>query len=293
MTLTQALTQERPETSAQLLAQRYASVLVHVEPVPGARQRLQVAVELARDLQARLIGLGAETIEPFPAPDPLMGYATGEWLVLLQEQVNNDLQAAEKAFRKEAEGLDGEWRSAQDFPIRALVRNARAADLVVASPQARGGGCRSVDPAELVMTAGRPVLLAPPGARRLRGEAVVVAWKDTREARRAVADALPLLSRANDVIVQAVCAAQEDENAAFQAADVCAALRRHGVKARPAAARGGPDEVVAILTKTAEQAGADLIVAGAYGHSRAREWVFGGVTFELMRHVPCFLLLSH
>jgi len=286
------VTQERPPTAASAVAQRYASILVHVEPPPAAETRIEAAVGLARDFEAHLIGLGAETLEPYPTVEPLTGFAVGEWLVLLQEQVNNDLQAAETAFRRAAAGLDYEWRSAQDFPNRALARNARAADLVVASPPGPGGGARSVDPVELVMSVGRPVLLAPRGAGRLRGDAVVVAWKDTTEARRAVVDALPLLQRATEVIVQAVCDA-DDDCAAFQTADVAAALKRHGVKARPSVAQGRPGEVAEVLGKSVRTAGADLIVAGAYGHSRAREWVFGGVTYELMHQPPCFVLLSH
>jgi nucleotide-binding universal stress UspA family protein len=143
------------------------------------------------------------------------------------------------------------------------------------------------------MTVGRPVLLAPTDGRRLRGEAVVVAWKDSREARRAVADALPLLQRAGEVIIQAVCETADDECASFQAADVAAALKRHGVRARSAVAQGRPGDVAEVLRMTAEAAGADLIVAGAYGHSRAREWVLGGVSYELMHRPPCFVLLSH
>jgi nucleotide-binding universal stress UspA family protein len=287
------ITQARPQAPTQILAERYASILVHVEPLPAGDARLQVAVDLARDLDARLIGLGAETLEPYPTVEPLTGYAVGEWLVLLQEQVNNDLKAAEKAFRQAASGLDCEWRSAQDFPTRALARNARAADLLVASPPGPGNGSRAVDPEELVMTAGRPVLLAPPDAKALRGETVVVAWKDTRESRRATADALPLLRRAGEVIVQAVCETDDDDCTGYQTADVAAALKRHGVNARAAVVNARPAAVGEALRTAAEAAGADLIVAGAYGHSRAREWVFGGVTYDLIHRPPCFVLLSH
>lgn len=287
------ITQERPEAPAKPLVQRYAAILLHVEPLAAAEPRIQVAVNLARDLEARLIGLGAETLEFYPNVDPLTGFALGDWLVLLQEQVNNDLQAAETAFRRAAAGLDCEWRSAQDSPTRALARNARAADLVVVGPPGQAAGVRCIDPEELVMTVGRPVLLAPADARRLRGEAAVVAWKDTRETRRAVSDALPLLQRASQVIVQAVCENADDESAAFQTADVATALKRHGVNARAAVSQGRPGDVADILRTTAEAAGADLIVAGAYGHSRAQEWVFGGVTSELMHRPPCFVLLSH
>lgn len=285
------MTQERPQASSLASAQTYATLLVHAESAVASGNRVEAAAALARDLGAHLIGLGAETFETIPDPGGI--YGSGDWLVLLQEQVNNDLQAAETRFRRDAAGADFEWRSAQDYPNRAMARTARAADLVVASPRSRAATTSSVDPVELVMDAGRPVLLVPDGVRRLRANAIVVAWKDTREARRAVADALPLLRRAEDVVVQAVCDPDDHDAAAFQATDVATALQRHGVPASAAVAHAKPDDVADVLRQAADRASADLIVAGAYGHSRAREWAFGGVTYELMHRPPCCVLFSH
>lgn len=286
------ITQERRQASNLTGDRGYATLLVHAEPRPACSGRVAVAAALAKELGARLIGLGAATFEAIPDPGGL--YGGGEWLVLLQEQVNNDLQAAEKNFRRDAEGAEFEWRSAQDYPNRAMARSARAADLLVASPRSRAAITSSVDPAELAMNAGRPVLLTPDDApRSLQGKAIVVAWKDTREARRAVADALPFLRRAEDVIVQAVCEQEDNDFAVFETGDVVAALKRHGVAARPSVAHAAGRDVPSVLARAAEQASADLIVAGAYGHSRAREWVAGGVTYELMHRPPCFVLFSH
>lgn len=285
------MTQELPQASSLASAQTYATLLVHVEAALASSNRVEAAAALARDLGARLIGLGAETFETIPDPGGI--YGSGEWLVLLQEQVNNDLQAAEVSFRRDAAGADFEWRSAQDYPNQAMARTARAADLVVASPRSLAAKTSSIDPVELVMGAGRPVLLVPDGVHRLRANAIVVAWKDTREARRAVADALPLLRRADDVVVQAVCEPDDHDSAAYQTADVVAALERHGVAARTAVTHAKPGDVADVLRGAADRASADLIVAGAYGHSRAREWAFGGVTFELMHRPPCCVLFSH
>lgn len=287
------ITQERPQPSTSSSVQScYATLLVHAEPGFASRHRVETAACLARELGARLIGLGAETFDVFMGSEFGAGY-TGEGLVLMQEQVNNDLQAAEQGFRRDAAGTEQEWRSAQDFPNRAMARAARAADLLIASRRGKGGSTRAVDPAELVMTAGRPVLMVPDDASRLRGNAVVVAWKDTREARRAIADSLPLLLRADDVIVQAVCRIDENDGAVFETGDVVSALKRHGVAARAAVTHARASEVTEALLQAAELAQADLIVAGAYGHSRAQEWMFGGVTSELLHRAPSFVLMSH
>lgn len=285
------ITQERPQSVAPARARSYATLLVHAEPGLAGSSRVVAAAALAKDLHAHLIGLGAETFEPIPDPGGI--YGCGEWLVMLQEQVNNDLQLAEKNFRQEADGVDFEWRSAQDYPNRAMARTARAADLLIASPRSRAAATSSVDPAELTMNAGRPVLLIPEGVRRLRASSVVVAWKDTREARRAVADALPFLMRADDVVVLAACQPEDHDGAVFQTADVVASLQRQGVAARSVVTHAKPNEVDDALHQAVDRASADLIVAGAYGHSRAREWAFGGVTYELMHRPPCSVLFSH
>ena len=109
----------------------------------------------------------------------------------------------------------------------------------------------------------------------LRRKNILVAWKDTREARRAVADAMPFLVHADDVLV----ATMEDHERAVarsSVADVVKYLMRHGVKARSEVAGHERANDIDTLVGMAENMGADLIVAGAYGHSRLREWAFGG-----------------
>jgi nucleotide-binding universal stress UspA family protein len=135
--------------------------------------------------------------------------------------------------------------------------------------------------------------VVPEGSKSLRANSILVAWKNTREARRAVIDALPLLQRADEVIVQAVCDHDDLETLAFQANDVVAALKRHGVPARANVARAEPEAVTHELERIADLNDADLIVAGAYGHSRLTEWAFGGVTDDLLHHPRRFVLMSH
>lgn len=286
-------TKDRTETPGAAGSPGYATLLVHAEPGATATHRVEIAARLARELDARLIGLGAETFDPFPTADPFSGYAAGEWVALIQEQIGKDLKSAEAAFRRDAAGADSEWRCEQDYPHDALARHARAADLIVVGPRQNLGPSRSADPADVVMTSGRPVLVVPDGRSQLKGRTIVVAWKNTRECRRALGDAMPFLTRAQDVIVLAVCKPDVAEAAQDEVDDVAAGLRRHGVAARGEVARIETAAVAEEIQRVADAAGADLIVSGGYGHSRLREWVFGGVTDDFIHRPTHFILMSH
>jgi nucleotide-binding universal stress UspA family protein len=179
-------------------------------------------------------------------------------------------------------------------PDAFIATQARAADLVVVG---RGGSgdasdpLLGVSPSDVVMTVGRPVLVVPPGMARLSAQRVVIAWKDSRESRRAVADALPLLRRATEVsVVEALEGEESRESAERRVRDVAAWLDAHSIpaSAQVLTGRGG----AAAELETASQ-GVDLIVAGAYGHSRLGEWIFGGVTRHLLKNSACPVFLSH
>lgn len=287
-------TQARPSSDRKVTLPGYANILVHVEPGLSASHRTEVAAGLARDFNAHLIGVGAEAIDAAYMVDPYAGLLMPEWIVAAQEQVAGRLKAAEEAFRRDAAGVDLEWRALQTFPSAALVQASRAADLIVVGAVAKAASnYRSANAAEVVMGSGRPVLVVPEAGRHLRAANIVVAWKETREARRALADAMPFLLRAQNVIVQAVCATGEVEAAAFQVNDVVAALRRRGIQARPGVTTSRDEDVVTELYRIAELNEADLIVAGAYGHSRLAEWAFGGVTNDLLHRPERFVLTSH
>lgn len=283
----------RTETEKSAPSTTFATILVHAEAGEGSKHRVRIAAALAENFGARLVGLGAEAFTPMVTPDPFTGYAAGEWVALVMEQLDKNLKAAEAGFRQAAAGAEFEWRSAQENPAHALTRMARVADLIVVSPRGHGAVTHVADPAEVVMGSGRPVLVVPEDRRRLEASSVVVAWKNTRECRRAVADALPFLQRANDVIVQAVCRPGETDAAEAETADVVANLQRRGVNARALVSSIQPESVADELKRIADLNDADLIVAGAYGHSRLQEWVFGGVTDDLLHQPGCFVLMSH
>jgi nucleotide-binding universal stress UspA family protein len=149
-------------------------------------------------------------------------------------------------------------------------------------------------PGELVLQAGRPAIIAPEETSLLKFQSVVAAWKDTREARRAISDALPVLKRAGTVVVAEVCFHQDAVAAKVRLDGVAECLLRHGVHAltQVCVEEKGVHATQQFL-EMADQHKADLIVAGAYGHSRIQEWVFGGFTRALLTQTSRAVLLSH
>ncbi|WP_374470013.1 universal stress protein [Phenylobacterium sp.] len=272
------------------------SLLVHAEPGAAATLRVRSAAELARRSGARLIGLGAAALEPPLACDPYTGQLVAELVTQMAGALESEITAAEAAFRRDAAAApEVEWRCGQAMPNAALACEARAADLVVmsAAEGRQASGYHAADPAQVALTAGRPVLVVPEAGAPLEARRVVIAWKETREARRAVADALPFLAAAEEVLVLGVCEAAAATAVLAQARDVADALSRRGIAARASVATGQETDVARTLDAQAAALGADLIVAGAYGHGRAAEWVFGGVTRDLLKAPARYLLLSH
>ena len=266
----------------------FSTILVQTNIDDFAEARVRVAVDLAGRFGATLIGVCACALQPILTDAWAVGVAG---FMEDPSDIEKQLQAAETKFRELAAGTGKptEWRSSIAFPTDHAAFQARAADLVVSGPSRRRSLYRDVDPAELILLAGRPVLAVPADVSHLAADRVVVGWKDTREARRAVLDALPLLERASEVTV-AVVAEKSDSAALHSAADVVSYLRRHQVKAADVfveADGSAGDRLIAL----AKERGADLIVAGAYGHSRVREWIFGGVTRDLLTKSPicCFM----
>jgi nucleotide-binding universal stress UspA family protein len=150
---------------------------------------------------------------------------------------------------------------------------------------------RCLDPSDLVMYAGRPIFVVPPEAEYLKLNNALVAWKDTREARRAVADALPLLRKVKEVNVVEVIEDDSKRSAAqARVEDVAAWLVRHSISASGSVLHA-VDEAAQI--DKIWQFGADFVVAGAYGHARLREWVFGGFTRNLLTRSRHCSFLTH
>ncbi len=272
----------------------YAAVLVHVHAAAETSARLERAVALAKQFEATLIGVGAEMVPPI-VPD--YGFAGGQdaWLQVMRESIEGNLERARKAFETASSGLvkPAIWESGLRMPTPAVASASRGADIIVAGAAAgwRENPYRDAVTGELVVTAGRPVLIAAAGEPRPIGERVFLAWKDSREARRAMSDAMPFFKRAKAVLVAEVCGADDLSDAQLRTADVAAALTRHGVKAETKVVEDTPNGDAVI--RQADAFSADLVVAGGYGHSRMGEWVFGGVTRGLLAQRDHHVLLSH
>lgn len=265
----------------------YASVIAHFDLSPYAPQRARLSAALADMFGARLIGVAAELIEAAAAAEAV--YDADEET----RRVSRNLEAARQIYL-DAVGSRGdvEWRARILAPDRHLVEQARSADLVVVGRRAsydEADPWLGVSPGYVALECGRPVLVVPPETQSLTTKVAAVAWKDTREARRAVRDALPLLTRAREVVVVSAGSSSRDESAE----DVSAWLAWHGANSRPLVAGSGVSSIAEELLDVAGDLGAGLLVSGAYGHSRTREWIFGGVTRDLLETTSIPLLLSH
>jgi nucleotide-binding universal stress UspA family protein len=272
----------------------YKTILVHV-PVPAqSGKAVEAAVALAGRFGAHLIGMGAEMFDVgLMASAP---YIDGTLIQTLRDQVELNLATAQGRFRKLAEGLGDriEWLSTQDFPEAAIRLHARSADLVVAS-RAVGdvNAMTGFKPAELIMHAGAPVMLSPNFGGPLEAKQVVIGWKDTREARRAVSDAMPFLVGADMVHLVAVYGQGEVAPDREELEQVAQRIRRQGATVKIQPVKRSLASVSEDLEHVADLNGADLLVLGAYGHSRVREWVFGGVTEDLLTASSKYTLFSH
>lgn len=277
----------------------YAAFLVPVEAEPQIDHRLALAIDLANQFDAKLIGVGAETWRTVAMGGNFdVGYASGVMIEAEIARVEIDLKQAEAKFRAAAGGVahGADWRAAAKFPITEIAAEARSADLVVTSRSARRGASDDnvAAPGALVLQTGRPVLVVPPEADKLDLACAVIAWKDTREARRAVADGLPLLKRTGAVVVAEVCHHSAAAAAKVRVDDVAAYLLRHGVSATTTVCVEETDvRAIDQFLDLAAQHNAGLIVAGAYGRSRFQEWVFGGFTRGLLAQTKHAVLLSH
>ncbi|WP_426195009.1 universal stress protein [Massilia sp. DWR3-1-1] len=302
------------------------TIVVHADLSRHAPARIAMAVALATAHGAHLTGAAATGVSAlvFPSgPSGLPGGVLDAYFGALRDQLNSALDAFERAVAPT--GLSYDKRLLIDDAGNALAAQARYADLLVLSLDDRDEALAHDDarlPDYAIVNAPRAVLLVPATpapatpaalnasatsavptapARASVPQSILIAWNDSRQAAAAVGHALPLLQQARSVVVATFsedhpglvsASATADGAAATPGAALLAYLRRHGVNARLDARTEAVDMGHAILT-LAGNLGADLIVAGCYGHSRLRELCLGGVSRTLLRTSPVALMMAH
>lgn len=271
----------------------YATLMVYVNVDHASKALVGVAADLADKFSAKLIGLSARAIvPPVVAEGVVIADHASEFEIA---QIRTSFAEAEANFRAIARAeRETEWRSALEIPTTTLISEARCADLIIIEKSGRSiDFYKAADTGTAIMGAGRPFLVVPGAVKSLAADHVVIGWKDTREARRAIWDALPFLRQAKRVTVIEICENDQKEAARHHVDDVVLYLARHKVRAdgrvEARLIGSGADQII----EFAEDEGAELLVTGAYGHSRLNEWIFGGMTHDLLTSSPICCLMSH
>ena len=274
----------------------YKTLLVHLDLNGDNEGLLKITGDLAERFDAKVIGIAAaQPIQPLYDE----GFAAADIATEHRNEVEKEIAACETQFLQVLKPRikQLEWRSTVTLVSLAdyIAAEARCADLIITGKDIGGfltDTSRRVSIGDLAIKAGRPVLIVPQGITGLSLQHVFVAWKDTREARRAVVDALPLLKAAGRTGVLEVTSEGDCDNAKARVRDVGHWLETHGVSATPRAV-GTKSIEMGYLHAELLSLKCDLLVAGAYGHNRLGEWVFGGVTQDVLLDPDFCVLLSH
>jgi nucleotide-binding universal stress UspA family protein len=268
----------------------YKEILTYVEARPASRTALDVAARLADAHDAHLVAL--HVIEP-PVVPADMTLGTPVAFIQWQEEYARKRADQAKQYAAEVEKSSGrsiEWREPAGELTETALLHSRYADLIVASQS--GEGATGNLPELFVMGSGRPTLIVPHQGSFARPlERILVAWNRTREATRALHDSIPLLAAAKSVTVMEVNP-KKGEDRHIAGADIAQHLARHRVKVTVSSTVADDMDVGDVILSRAADFGADCIVMGAYGHSRLREFAFGGATRHLLETmtVPVFMV---
>ena len=273
----------------------YKTILVHVDPGKRCPARIEVAIRLARQFDAHLVALHA--LMPFEPPGYVVA-EVGPAIIEAQRLIAaNEIARSQSEFIRQtsAAGLQSvEWRKATDDPVDAMILHLRYADLAVIGQADSDGSRAPLDlPERLVLAAGRPILMVPSvGGFATLAKRILVAWNPSREATRAVTDAIPFLKQADNVYVMTVNP-MKGEHGAVPGADIGLYLARHGVRVEVKTDHGAEIDVGNELLSRAADLDVDFIVMGGYGHSRLKEWVLGGATRTMLESMTVPVLMSH
>lgn len=276
----------------------YRTLLVHLDGDARCAARVESALALTQQFKGHLIGLAATGEPPPPAMAEIASNGWAELAARSGQERRARAQAWVDAF--DAQALAARCPGVEGLVVdsdaeSAVVARGRWSDLVIVSqggPQDSGSSVSADFPQRVFMETGRPVLLIPrsPSVKTL-GRRVVVGWSDTREAARALADAMPLLQAAQEVLVLNIDRPDEAGVSRLELNDLQRALMRHGVNAECQQASTEEDYGETLLQR-AQSHGADLIVMGGFGHARWAQLALGGVTRTVLGSATVPVLVS-
>jgi nucleotide-binding universal stress UspA family protein len=279
----------------------YKDLLVVLDSEATARERIAFASALAERFSAHLVGL-----YPLPTPETPrhLGYydpaLLDPFFAELRERARSAAVKVREAFDHATgpRGLSAEWREIPEGPDADPALHARYADLTILGqldPDRAETELIRPRPEQVALASGRPVLVVPyAGHFDNVGRRVLIAWNATREAARAVSDAMPFLTSAELVTVLTIDPREGPRaHGELPGADIALHLARHGVEGQIERTVSAGLPVGEVLLSRAADLGADLIVMGAYGHSRVREMLLGGVTRSVLRSMIVPVLMSH
>lgn len=276
------------------------TIVLHVDKDTDVEQILNVTIPLAIAAKSHLVGVfampaiphGSDVVGPF-RETLIADYKTEYEPINEAKRATFEKMCAGLAFTYEWRFLPGPFMTLEE----AILPESRAADFTVASlgPHPEDAlDLRNIP--QTLLTCGRPVVLVPPtGDFSLVDTTVTIAWNNTREATRAVFDAIPLLQRAKSIRLVTIGEQHfgKSKQDPLSGADMANALSRHGLDVDVTVRDAGSDSVGETLIKEVTNGGANLLVMGAYGHSRFRELVLGGATRHVLAHITIPVLFAH
>jgi nucleotide-binding universal stress UspA family protein len=279
----------------------YKDIIVFVDPSPASMYRLRISADLARRCSAHLIGV-------YVVPGNINnrasdGFARGTLAVcaVLERHRLAEEHSVIQAGRQFAnlvkcDEIQAEFRLVRNTGSDRSVRlNSLYADLAVVGQAAPNGLPQHWFPKHLLLASGVPMLVVPNAWKSdAIGERIIIAWNASKEARRAIADALPFLSTAQAVKILVVDATRHsDRHGEEPGANIALHLARHGASVEVERLNSAGAPIAECILSAAKRHNADLIVMGAHGHSRSRQLLFGSVTQAILEDAAVPILMSH
>ena len=267
------------------------TILVPVDADEGQEARLQAAFDLARACSGQIVAMQVTPFAAYAVGDNGMGAFPVTSLLEAVEAERSRERAAVEA-RLAAEGITWEWVARDGDLVDSLSIFGRLADVIVmnSGPFAAAASLKLSITGDVAMAAPTPVLAVPPASRGVTftGPALV-AWDGSQESALALRAAMPLLRLASSVSLLTV----EEKTPDLRGRDAAVYLDRHGIAATVIERSSGGQGIEAVIRAVLHETGATLLVQGAYGHSRLRQTIFGGVTRGLLSDAPVPLLIAH